>query len=216
MPSHARAADVTGHDMKESTEEDGDWMVETSQGKSNRTTGAMEMIEDIPDEDSTMDTQPPPQLPPPSASTDLDMDSMALPDDEDEDVNRNLVSTRTYNLYITYDKYYHTPRLWLSGFTETGLPLTPSEVLQDVDSDYADKTVTWETFPHYAQRSAQNQATVHPCRHASVMRLFITRMNAANARKGVELIRVDQYIVIFLKFMASVLPTINHDHTMMI
>ena len=29
-----------------------------------------------------------------------------------------IVQTRTYDLHITYDKYYQTPRLWLSGYDE--------------------------------------------------------------------------------------------------
>jgi ubiquitin-like-conjugating enzyme ATG3 len=28
--------------------------------------------------------------------------------------------TRTYNLSITYDFYYKTPRLWLIGYSENG------------------------------------------------------------------------------------------------
>lgn len=29
-----------------------------------------------------------------------------------------IVRTRTYDLHITYDKYYQTPRLWLIGYDE--------------------------------------------------------------------------------------------------
>ena len=29
-----------------------------------------------------------------------------------------ILSTRTYDLNITYDKYYQTPRLWLFGYDE--------------------------------------------------------------------------------------------------
>lgn len=29
-----------------------------------------------------------------------------------------IVRTRTYDLHITYDKYYQTPRLWLFGYDE--------------------------------------------------------------------------------------------------
>lgn len=29
-----------------------------------------------------------------------------------------IISTRTYDLHITYDKYYQTPRLWLTGYDE--------------------------------------------------------------------------------------------------
>jgi ubiquitin-like-conjugating enzyme ATG3 len=29
-----------------------------------------------------------------------------------------IIQTRTYDLHITYDKYYQTPRLWLTGYDE--------------------------------------------------------------------------------------------------
>lgn len=29
-----------------------------------------------------------------------------------------IIRTRTYDLHITYDKYYQTPRLWLFGYDE--------------------------------------------------------------------------------------------------
>lgn len=29
-----------------------------------------------------------------------------------------IIHTRTYDLHITYDKYYQTPRLWLTGYDE--------------------------------------------------------------------------------------------------
>lgn len=29
-----------------------------------------------------------------------------------------VVHTRTYDLHITYDKYYQTPRLWVVGYDE--------------------------------------------------------------------------------------------------
>lgn len=34
------------------------------------------------------------------------------------DAGSNIVETRTYDLFITYDKYYQTPRLWLAGYNE--------------------------------------------------------------------------------------------------
>ena len=41
------------------------------------------------------------------------------------------------DLSITYDKYYRTPRLWLFGYNESGDPLTPEEVYEDVLSALA-------------------------------------------------------------------------------
>lgn len=53
-------------------------------------------------------------------------------------------------------------------------PLTPAQVFQDVPADHAFKTMTMEPFPH----SGQQLASVHPCKHASVMKKFIDRMDA--------------------------------------
>ena len=36
--------------------------------------------------------------------------------------------TRTYDLMITYDKYYQVPRFWLVGYDESRQPLKPAEV----------------------------------------------------------------------------------------
>lgn len=92
--------------------------------------------------------------------------------------NSNLVQLRTYDCLITYDKYYQTPRMWLLGYDEHKAPLPPHLVFQDISSDYAQKTVTVETFPHLSSVSC---ATVHPCKHASVMKKVIDRTNASLA-----------------------------------
>lgn len=138
--------------------------------------------------------------------------------------------------------------------------------------DYKDKTVTLEDFPWFD--GGVKMATVHPCRHASVMKTLLDRADAAlklrreklkqtqsreeaervlqaggssglqglvDDTKGLSLgenqgghsgnggdewevlqrdedeqvaIRVDQYLVVFLKFIASVTPGIEHDFTM--
>ncbi|KAJ8494964.1 hypothetical protein ONZ51_g1985 [Trametes cubensis] len=161
----------------------------------------------------------------------------------------NLLQVRTYDVMITYDKYYQTPRIWLIGYDENGTPLTPSQIFQDVSADHAFKTVTIEAFPHSATLQA---ASVHPCKHASVMKKVIERMNqgieeqqaarksssagskdskqkkwpfrrasgngkddkaAASGEDEVEGMRVDFYLVVFLKFIASIVPTIEVDST---
>lgn len=88
--------------------------------------------------------------------------------------NDNLLSVRTYDCLITYDKYYQTPRMWLIGYNESGQTLLPKEIFQDISSDYAQKTVTIEPFPH---TSGLNTASVHPCKHANVMKKVIERMD---------------------------------------
>ena len=59
-----------------------------------------------------------------------------------------IVSTRTYDLNITYDKYYQTPRLWLFGYDESRKPLSVDEMYEDFSADHANKTITIETHPH--------------------------------------------------------------------
>lgn len=179
------------------------------------------------------------------------------------------VSVRTYDCLITYDKYYQTPRMWLIGYDEGGMPLRPAQIFEDVASDYAQKTVTIEPFPHgvvgmsdahdapranASRLSTVHVASIHPCKHASMMRKIIDRMNhkdvaakldgtqphaesstkqsggisgavrkvtrtqrSASGHKVAESddggVRVDQYLVIFLKFMSSIVPTIEIDAT---
>ena len=144
--------------------------------------------------------------------------------------------------------------------------------MEDIVGDYADKTVTLEDFPFYS--AGLKMASVHPCKHASVMKTLLDRadaalklrlqkarrgdvkdnealesgmeglvdeLNAAKISEGAKVqgasggdewevlqsapgvnspdeeevaIRVDQYLVVFLKFMASVTPGIEHDFTM--
>ncbi|KAJ7064395.1 autophagocytosis associated protein, partial [Mycena belliarum] len=160
----------------------------------------------------------------------------------------NLLQVRTYDVMITYDKYYQTPRIWLIVYDENRTPLTPPQIFQDISADHALKTVTIEAFPHSASLQA---ASVHPCKHASVMKKVIERMNTSvveeqlaqrksAVREGqeevvwaqgqrhwkddkgkedkgeeeeVEGMRVDFYLVVFLKFIASIVPTIEVDST---
>lgn len=59
---------------------------------------------------------------------------------------------RYYDISITYDRYHHTPRLWLSGIKNNSVPLTNDEIFEDIMSDYAHKTVTIEEHPHLSTR----------------------------------------------------------------
>ena len=209
-----------------------------------------------------------------------------IPDMEDEEDDEEAIirdnaggsgttaPLRTYTLYITYTPYYRTPRLYLSGYISQSEPLPPKAMMEDIVGDYKDKTVTLEDFPFF--EGGVKMASVHPCKHASVMKVLLDRADAAlkirlqKLRKGgntstgkVEsgmegliddtrnmgldkkgfaggvaaagggggdewevlqheasgdedevAIRVDQYLVVFLKFMASVTPGIEHDFTM--
>lgn len=84
---------------------------------------------------------------------------------------------RTYNLYIMYTPYYRTPRLYLSGYQGSGHPLPPMKMMEDIVGDYKDKTVTLEEFPFFANHV--RMASVHPCKHAPVMKSLLDRADAA-------------------------------------
>lgn len=143
--------------------------------------------------------------------------------------------------------------MYLSGYGSTSVPLKPQEMMEDIVGDYKDKTVTIEDFPFFDH--ALKTASVHPCKHASVMKVLLDRADAAlklrlaklkagktigkvdtgmeglvddtrllklteqaknkedsDAKDDWEVlseggddevaIRVDQYLVVFLKFMA--------------
>lgn len=123
-----------------------------------------------------------------------------------EEPEDNILKTRTYDLYITYDQYYQVPRFWLVGFDERKRPLQRSQVLEDVSEEHARKTITVDPHPHLSVTAA----SIHPCRHAEVMRKLADRMMKND---GTEF-QVDHYFVLFLKFIASVVPTIQYDYTM--
>jgi ubiquitin-like-conjugating enzyme ATG3 len=155
------------------------------------------------------------------------------------------------------------------GYDSENKPLQPMAMMEDIVGDYKDKTVTLEDF-NFADPPIKT-ASVHPCKHASVMKVLLDRADAAlklriekvkagekrsasgmeglvdqtkklnvkdqpSSSKGskdkegdaewevlssdgahdeeIPAIRVDQYLVVFLKFMASVTPGIEHDFTM--
>lgn len=112
---------------------------------------------------------------------------------------------RSYDLTITWDKYYQTPRLWLFGYGPSGTPLTEKEVCEDVLTEYISKTVTVDPHPSTGLRTV----SIHPCQHAAVMLKTVNEWKAA----GKE-VRPDLSIFVFLKFISGVVPTINYDFTM--
>ena len=69
--------------------------------------------------------------------------------------------------------------------------------------EYKDKTLTNEAFPYMESRM---MPTVHPCKHAEVLKT----MSSAMIEGGTK---VDSSIAlfIFLKFITSVIPTVEFD-----
>ena len=179
----------------------------------------------------------------------------------------DVLQTRTYDLLISYDNYYHVPRVWLVGYGEDRTPLTQDEVLDDVISDYFThrdrKTVSVEDHPHHT--AGGKVVSIHPCRHAEVMKKLaavigqgsngneedeeqeeaVQEVESRNTSGSVIAVgegssssfanaeaqtpateatpagngggngfRVEHYMVLFLKFISSVVPTIEYDFTM--
>eukprot|EP00586_Coscinodiscus_wailesii_P019396 CAMPEP_0172501608 /NCGR_PEP_ID=MMETSP1066-20121228/151434_1 /TAXON_ID=671091 /ORGANISM="Coscinodiscus wailesii, Strain CCMP2513" /LENGTH=299 /DNA_ID=CAMNT_0013276499 /DNA_START=108 /DNA_END=1007 /DNA_ORIENTATION=+ len=126
----------------------------------------------------------------------------AKPDTVSAENESNILKTRTYDLTITYDKYYQTPRVFMFGYHSDGTTLlTADEMFEDVMSDYVRRTVTMETHPHLAGQ----HASIHPCQHGAVMKTIVSNLGEAS---------VEQYMFIFLKFVSTMIPTIRYDFTM--
>jgi len=124
---------------------------------------------------------------------------------EEPKVMNNTFQTRTYDISITYDFYYQTTRFWLFGYKEDGQPLSSNEIFEDIMSDYAEKTVTIENHPHDEIKCA----SIHPCKHSVVMKRIIDSINSNGGQ-----IDVRMAMFVFLKFIGSIVPTIEYDFTM--
>lgn len=44
--------------------------------------------------------------------------------------SNSIIKSRRYDVSITYDNYYRTPRIWLFGYNENGSPLSTDEIFQ--------------------------------------------------------------------------------------
>ncbi|KAI8617628.1 autophagocytosis associated protein [Chytriomyces sp. MP71] len=209
VPCHKRIAEMEYKDGDEEElrldedmgfsapdDEDGAWIAtHKNHAPSSNRVGEIADMEDIPD------------IP------DMDEELEIVDMEEEEDPaaaaansgDEKFVKTRTYDMSITYDKYYQTPRVFLFGYDENRRPLTPEQVFQDISQDHAKKTVTIETHPH----ESLSLASIHPCKHGNVMKRLLDQM----VESGKEELRVDQYLLLFLKFMSTVLPTMEYDYT---
>ena len=69
--------------------------------------------------------------------------------------------------------------------------------------EYRDKTLTDEVFPYMENRV---MPTVHPCKHAEVLKTMSDGM-----REGGTPVDCTISLFIFLKFITSVIPTVEFD-----
>jgi ubiquitin-like-conjugating enzyme ATG3 len=149
---------------------------------------------------------------PPSPVTETDTDS----DYEDmpaaytptaPDVVSASTDIRYYEMTIVYDNYYRTPRIFIRGETVDGRPLYPDEVMDDIMQDYVNKTATIDPHPH----TGVHYVGIHPCRHAQTMKRILDTFSSQNKGKYPE---IHSYMFIFLKFINSMIPTLEYDLTM--
>ncbi|VDM32094.1 unnamed protein product [Hydatigera taeniaeformis] len=142
---------------------------------------------------------------------------------DDAFMRNGVLQTRTYDLYITYDKYYQTARFWLCGYDENHNPLSEAQMYEDFSQDHAKKTITTESHPHL---SGAPMPSIHPCRQAEVMKKLMEMIDSSNHIPSVansvptgggeapgRQLGVHQYLVVFLKFVQTVIPTIEYDFT---
>ncbi len=118
------------------------------------------------------------------------------------------VEIRRYELSIVYDNYYRTPRVYLKGYSSSGSALKPEEMMEDIVQDYAGKTATMEMHPHLPSDGIY--VSIHPCRHAETMKRILEGVAGDNMQ---SLPTVESYLFFFLKFIASMIPTIEYDYT---
>lgn len=176
-----------------------------------------------------------------------------------KDSNDESSKKRSYDLYITYSTSYRVPKMYLVGFDSNSVPLSPEQMFEDIASDYRHKTVTIEKAPFLSNTTS---VSIHPCKHANVMKVLMKRAAISARERSQEDdskkvmkkisklglkdeqhqqhqqddnedwedlktadddnenendkygIRVDQYLIVFLKFISSVIPGIEHDYTM--
>ena len=79
-------------------------------------------------------------------------------------------------------------------------------MMEDVDEDYVLKTVTID--PHPFHLYSHDCISIHPGMHAATMERMLSMME-----DGGKTVREDQYLFLFIKFIMSVVPSINFDYT---
>eukprot|EP00055_Hartaetosiga_balthica_P015991 m.98522 g.98522 ORF g.98522 m.98522 type:complete len:318 (-) comp9014_c7_seq4:3953-4906(-) len=148
----------------------------------------------------------------PSMGDDDDIDNMSDDDavldmglkDDDES---NTIKTRVYDISITYDAHYSTPRVWLYGYDEEHSPLLKDEWKKDFSPIHVDKTVTMERHPH----TSNFCATIHPCKHAEAMLSMLSMYYEGEEEEKKNNIDPKFYLIFFLKFIQSMIPNMDYD-----
>jgi ubiquitin-like-conjugating enzyme ATG3 len=110
-----------------------------------------------------------------------------------------LETQRTFEVSIVYDRYYRTPRVFLSGTNYEGKRLDPETVLSYVSPQHANKTITIELHPHLNELCV----SIHPCMHPHTMKRFIH-----DYLQRQEEFHLKMYMPLFLQFISCIVPTL--------
>ena len=130
-------------------------------------------------------------------------------DNEDETVVSNSeylqnYQQKMYDITITYDNYYRTPRIWFHAYNFYSQLIHNDEILKDFSIEHTNVSVTIETHPYYNTECV----SVHPCKHAEAMKKLI-KIELENN----QTVKVKQYFIYFLKFVSCIFPNIIFDFT---
>lgn len=104
---------------------------------------------------------------------------------------------RYYDISVTYDKFFQTPRIWLFGYNKEGYPLSTEEMVEDIINEYATKTITLDPHPFTGALCV----SIHPCNHSNLLKK-VAKSHPSHLS-----------IVILLKFITTVIPSIELDNT---
>ena len=129
----------------------------------------------------------------------LDLDELDVDSLEPAQTEAPKLEFRTYDISICYDKYYHVAHVYLYGVDNNGTPLTLEQMYQDISADHAEKTVTYENHPFLSMKNL----SIHPCKHGNVMTKLVERLDHP------EKFCAPMYFFLFLKFIHTVIPTID-------
>ena len=217
VPSYKRASDYLKNNATTEKVVDGDWVDADLENKANKDVKKPAAIDldagddkkkdiivaggdDDDDDDFKIEGEE-------NVEAKKENDDFEIVDEEEKEKSPevDVVKTRTYDVTVTYDFYYCVPRMWLMGYNEKGLPLTDDEMKEDVMPEYRNKTCTIE--PQTC--TGIKNISVHPCRHSLLLKKMI--QDFQNSGKKLE---VHMSILLFLKFLQSVVPTVQYDFTM--
>jgi ubiquitin-like-conjugating enzyme ATG3 len=136
--------------------------------------------------------------------SDFELDNIYEPDilNIKQPIKNNKENVNKYNLSITYDNYFRTPRLWLIGFDHNNIPLSNNKIFSDISIEHSKITVTIEQHPFY---NDMNYISIHPCKHSHMIKRLIEE-----EKKNNKEINVHEYFIYFLKFFSTIIPNLDY------